>query len=96
MSDETKLTGEVEVMMFCDLLGDGDGPKAAGVLDRAKALAGVVRGLVGGGVVKATDVWTWIPVILQLIQTLGPMVTEIIDAVKKAIGKGQTPQTFAA
>lgn len=43
---------------------------------------------------KTGDFWTWLPLILQLIQTVGPKIAEIIKLIKDAIAKGETPGVF--
>lgn len=63
--------------------------------DRLKTIRDVMKGLVGSGVVSAKDIWTWLPVILKLIQELGPIVADIIKRIQDAIGKGQTAESFA-
>ena len=41
--------------------------------------------------------WTWLPIILQLIQVLGPKIQEIIELIREAIDRGKTPaEVFAA
>lgn len=70
----------------------------AEVAPRAMAggvLAGVLRGLVGSGL-KLSSALAWLPVILQLIQELGPQITAIIKRIQDAIKDGRTPQTFHA
>lgn len=61
-------------------------------INRGAAMA-VVRGLLDSGV-KPRSVILWLPVILELIVTLGPYIIEIIKAIKDAIDGGATPATF--
>lgn len=72
-----------------DALCDEPGTLALG--DRLKNLRDVLKGLSGVGI---KNVWVWVPIILQLFQTLGPMIEKIIDIITDAIKKGQTPDTF--
>lgn len=65
----------------------------AAIGDRLKLIRDVIKGLVTAGV-GVKNVWAWVPIILQLIQTVGPMVEKIVDLIKDAIRKGQEPDTF--
>jgi hypothetical protein len=53
-----------------------------------RPVAGVLRGLAGTGL-SFIEVVKWLPVILQLIQTIGPTVQQIIDIIKAAIDGGE-------
>lgn len=55
----------------------------------------VLAGLKDKGVAPKSAI-AWLPVVLQLIATFGPLLTEIIEAIKKAIDDGHTPETFMA
>lgn len=67
--------------------------KAAKAAFAPGTVAGVLRGLVGGGM-GFLDVLKWLPVVLQLIATVGPLVQDIIKQIQDAINGGQTPETF--
>ncbi len=40
------------------------------------------------------DFWSWLPVVLQLISTLGPEIQKIIDIIKGLIDGGKKPADF--
>lgn len=43
---------------------------------------------------KVGDFWTWLPVILQMIQVIGPKIMEIIQLIRDAINNNVTPKMF--
>lgn len=56
-------------------------------------VVGVVRGLRRNGF-GAVALAAWLPVILELLVTLGPLIAEIIERIRQARDQGETPATF--
>lgn len=71
----------------------GDGTKAAGANAEGLFFDGtiisIIRGLKAAG---ASDWIKWLPVIFQLISTVGPKVAEIIKSIMDAINQNKAPK----
>ncbi len=50
----------------------------------------LLRSWLGAGM-SVGSFWTWIPVILQLVQVLGPEIQKIIQIIRDAINGNKTP-----
>lgn len=68
--------------------------QVSGVGSKLLFLPKILRGLVSSGAVGVGDVWKWVPVVLKLLNDLGPLVDQIIALIQSAIGAGKRPADF--
>jgi hypothetical protein len=96
MHDDCKTMCDDFITQCCR---DDDAPAAAAGIGFGRffdgTLAAVLKGLKSAGV-AASDFWTWIPVILQLIAVIGPKVEEIVKLIRDAIQNGLNPKDLLA
>lgn len=55
---------------------------------------GVMRGLRRNGF-GAVALAAWLPIVVQLLVALGPLIAEIIERIRQAKDAGETPATFS-